>query len=76
MIVPVIVEDRQIDMELLAELLKELYGIVTVHSDVLCKAGRELNTVPSCSGLIRNQGDDVLFRFGHPSAIVHSPESA
>jgi len=38
MIVPVIAEGRQIDMELLAEFLEELYGVVTVQSDVLCKA--------------------------------------
>jgi len=42
MIVPMIVEGRQIDMKLLAKFLKELYGIVTVHSDVLGKTGREM----------------------------------
>lgn len=76
MIVPVIAEGRQIDMELLAERLEERYGIVTVHSDVLCKAGRGMDSSPFSSGLIRNQGDDVLFKFGHLFAILHSPESA
>jgi len=75
MIVPVIAEGRQIDMELLAEFLEELYGVVTVQSDVLCKAGREPDTASFCSGLIRNEGDDVLFKFGHPFAIVLSPVS-
>jgi hypothetical protein len=44
MIVPVIAEGRQIDMELLAEFLEELYGVVTVQSDA-CARREESRTL-------------------------------
>jgi hypothetical protein len=62
-------------MELLAELPEALYGIVAFHSDVLCKARRELDTISFCSGLMRKERDDVFFKIRHPSAIVHATQS-
>jgi len=74
MIVPVIAEGVRSTWKLSAEFLEELYGVVTVQSDA-CARREESRHCFFCSGLIRNEGDDVLFKFGHHFAIVLSPVS-